>query len=140
MAKRLFGIDIDSRFLRAVVAHEDKGKTTLVAATRISYASQEELLAALGELMGGERRLGDRVAAALPARDGFVRQLKFPFADPRKIAAAFELDWGRSCRSPSRPTSDFQQPVPMAWQLERDGRRSAHRGVGFLVPWTPPAS
>jgi general secretion pathway protein L len=112
MAKRLFGIDIDSRFLRAVVALEDKGKTTLVAATKVPYAGQDELLAAIGELMGGERRLGDRVAAALPARDGFVRQLKFPFADERKIAAALELELGaqlpvaiESC------TSDFQQPV-----------------------------
>jgi general secretion pathway protein L len=112
MAKRLFGIDIDSRFLRAVVAHEDKGKTTLVAATRIPYAGQEELLAALGGLMGGERRLGDRVAAALPARDGFVRQLTFPFADPRKIAAALELELGAQLPVAIETcTSDFQQPV-----------------------------
>jgi len=112
MARRLFGIDIDSHFLRAVVAHEDKGKTTLEAAKKISFADQEELLTALRDLFGGEKRLGDRVVAALPAREGFVRQLNFPFADSRKIAAALDLELGSQLPvAMEECTSDFQQPV-----------------------------
>lgn len=112
MGKRLIGIDIDKLCVRVAILDEDKGRITPVSVDKRTFADEEELLRFLPELIGGERRLGDRLAAALPARDGFVRQLVFPFADPRKIAAALELELGaqlpvavESC------TSDFQQPV-----------------------------
>jgi len=112
MGKRFIGIDFDDHCVRVAILTEEKGRIIPVSVDKRSFADDEELLQGLPELIGGEKRLGDRVAAALPAREGFVRQLKFPFADPRKIAAALELELGaqlpvaiESC------TSDFQQPL-----------------------------
>jgi general secretion pathway protein L len=112
MGKRFIGIDFDDRCVRVAILTEEKGRVSAVSVDQRSFAGEEELLQCLPELLGGERRLGDRLAAALPARDGFVRQLKFPFAEPRKIAATLDLELGaqlpvaiESC------TSDFQQPL-----------------------------
>lgn len=115
MGKRFIGIEFDDRCVRVAILSEEKGRISLVSADKRSVADTEELLQCLPELLGGERRLGDRLAAALPAREGFIRQLKFPFAEPRKIAAALELELGaqlpvaiESC------TSDFQQPFAVS--------------------------
>jgi len=112
MGKRLIGIDFDQHCVRVAILDEEKGRITPVSVDKRTFADNAELLQFLPELIGGERRLGDRLAAALPARDGFVRQLNFPFADARKIAAALELELGaqlpvavESC------TSDFQLPL-----------------------------
>ena len=112
MGKRFIGIDFDDHCVRVAIFSEEKGGIIPISVGKRSFAGTEELLQCLPELLGGVKRLGDRVAAALPARDGFVRQLKFPFADARKIAAALELELGaqlpvaiESC------TSDFQQPL-----------------------------
>lgn len=111
--KRLIGIDIDRSHIRVAVAHEERGAAKLVSLTEKSYAAPEEFLPALEEALGEERRFGDRLAAALPASEGFVRQLKFPFADPKKIEAA--LDFELSAQLPvamEECLSSFEKPVP----------------------------
>jgi len=112
MGKRFIGIDFDDRCVRVAILSEEKGQITPISVDKRTFADTEELLQSLLELIGGERRLGDRVVAALPAREGFVRQLKFPFADPRKIAAALELELGAQLPVAIETcTSDFQQPL-----------------------------
>ncbi|HEY7745278.1 MAG TPA: hypothetical protein VIA07_02995, partial [Desulfuromonadales bacterium] len=112
MGKRFIGIDFDGHCVRVAILTEEKGQSSPVSVVKHCFAGNEELLQSLPELIGGERRLGDRVAAALPAREGFVRQLKFPFADARKIAAALELELGAQLPVAIETcTSDFQQPV-----------------------------
>lgn len=112
MGKRFIGIDFDDRCVRIAILTEEKGRIIPVSVDKRSFAGEEELLQSLPELIGGEKRLGDRLAAALPAREGFIRQLKFPFADPRKIAAALELELGAQLPvAVETCTSDFQQPL-----------------------------
>lgn len=112
MGKRFIGIDFDDRCVRVAILTEEKGRIIPVSVDKRSFAGDEELLQSLPGLIGGEKRLGDRLAAALPAREGFVRQLKFPFADPRKIAAALELELGAQLPVAIETcTSDFQQPL-----------------------------
>lgn len=112
MGKRFIGIDFDGRCVRIAILTEEKGRIIPVSVGKRSFAGDEELLQSLPELVGGEKRLGDRLAASLPAKEGFVRQLKFPFADPRKIAAALELELGAQLPVAIETcTSDFQQPL-----------------------------
>ena len=76
MGKRYIGIDLDDRNVRVAVLAEEKGGILPVSIGSHTFAGAEELPQSLQELLGGERRLGDRSAAALPARDGFVRHIK----------------------------------------------------------------
>jgi general secretion pathway protein L len=111
MGKRFIGIDFDDRCVRVAILSEEKGQITPISVDKRAFADTEELLQCLPELIG-ERRLGDRVATALPAREGFVRELKFPFAEPRKIAAALDLELGAQLPVAIETcTSDFQQPL-----------------------------
>lgn len=113
MGKRFIGIDFDDHSVRVAILTEEKGRIIPVSVDKRSFSSEEELLQSLPELIGGEKRLGDRLAAALPAREGFVRQLTFPFADSRKIAAALDLELGAQLPvAIENCTSDFQQPLP----------------------------
>lgn len=124
MARRFFGIDIDSRHLRVALLTEEKGKVTLAATGKRPCADAEELAAGLRELLG-ERHFGDRLAAALPAGAGFVRQLRFPFADPRKIAAALDFELAAQIPVPAEAClTDFGQPLP-----EGEGCRVAAAAV-----------
>lgn len=113
MARRLFGIDLDGGTLRAVAVSEDKGTTTLLATLRREYAEPAEAVAAVQEFFGGELRFGDRLAAELPAVDGFVRWLNFPFSDPKKLAAALPFELGSQLPiSVELCLTDFQPPQP----------------------------
>jgi general secretion pathway protein L len=112
MGKRFIGIDFDDRCVRVAILTEEKGRNLAVSVDKRTFADDEERLQCLLELIGRETRLGDRLAAALPARDGFIRQLSFPFADPRKIAAALELELGAQLPvAVETCTSDFQRPL-----------------------------
>ncbi|PLX85326.1 MAG: hypothetical protein C0617_04440 [Desulfuromonas sp.] len=112
MAKRFIGIDIDSRHLRVAIAASDKGQATLVSATSQPYADREELLQKLRKAVGGPPRYGDRLAAALPAGEGFARWLSFPFADLKKIEAALSFELSAQLPVPEEDcTADFQKPL-----------------------------
>jgi general secretion pathway protein L len=111
MAKRFIGIDIDSHFVRIAIAAEEKSETTLVSAEKKPYTTREEMLSALGEMIG-EPRYSDRLAAAVPANESFVRWLKFPFTDVGKIKSAlsFELSTQLPIAAENCIT-DFQKPL-----------------------------
>lgn len=113
MSRRLFGIDLDGGTLRAVAVNEDKGVTTLLATLRHEFAEPAAAVAAVQEFFGGELRFGDRLAAALPAVDGFVRWLNFPFADSKKLAAALPFELSSQIPvSVDLCLTDFQPPQP----------------------------
>ncbi len=138
MSRRLFGIDLDGKILRAVAVNEDKGTTTLVATLRREYAEPAEAVAALQEFFGGELRFGDRLAAALPAVDGFVRWLQFPFADPKKLAAALPFELGSQLPvSVDLCLTDFQPPQPAGEQGFRLAAAAVKRETiaAYLAPF-----
>jgi general secretion pathway protein L len=93
MSRRFFGIDIDRSSVRVAIAGEEKGEIRLLAILHAPCDPPGEPDSALQELLGADKQLGDRMAAALPAGVAFVRRLTFPFAESRKITAAlpFEL-------------------------------------------------
>lgn len=94
MAKRFIGIDIDPSHVRVAVLEAERGTATLSAVAGRPYTDREDLLQAIQELLGDPPAFGDRLAAALPADGAFVRWLQFPFAEPRKLAAALPLELG----------------------------------------------
>ncbi len=112
MGKRLIGIDLDAGILRLAILTQEKGSPDSLSLAERAYDNDEELAAALKELLGGELHYGNRFATVLPARDGFVRRLSFPFSDPKKITAAlgFELT-SQLPLAVETCITDFQQPV-----------------------------
>jgi general secretion pathway protein L len=113
MAKRLIGIDIRPGRLRIAVAEEEKGATSLLQAEERPFADEQEMLAALREVLGGDPGYGDRLATALSARDCFFRQMTFPFAEEKKIASAIAFELSAQLPVPVDDcTTDFQKPIP----------------------------
>jgi type II secretion system protein L len=94
MAKRFIGIDIDQSQVRVAVLEAERGAATLTAVAGRTYAGADDLLPAIQELLSEPPAFGDRLATALPAKSAFVRWLRFPFAEPRKLAAALPLELG----------------------------------------------
>lgn len=94
MAKRFIGIDIDRSQVRVAVLEAERGETSLATLAGRQIAGPEELIPALQELLGEAPAIGDRLATALPPSGAFVRWLRFPFSEPRKLAAALPLELG----------------------------------------------
>jgi len=94
MARRYIGIDIDRDHLRVAVLELQRGRPALVRVAGRPCSRPEELTEALPELFGAPPAVGDRLAAALPASAAFVRWLRLPFAERRKIAAVLPLELG----------------------------------------------
>jgi general secretion pathway protein L len=112
MAKRLIGIDIQPGWLRVAVAAEEKGGVKLLQAEGRPFADEQEMIAALREILGGDPGYGDRLAADLPARESFFRRLAFPFADRKKIASALAFELSAQLPvSMDDCTAHFQKPV-----------------------------
>ncbi|WP_432821137.1 type II secretion system protein GspL [Trichloromonas sp.] len=91
MARRLIGVDIDDNFVRTALVDDEKGVTTLLSVQRHPRTENGDLADILREAIG-ETGLGDRIAAALPATQAFIRLLRFPFAEDKKIAAALPME------------------------------------------------
>ena len=92
MARRFIGIDINGDQVHIAVAEGDKGQPQLTTLSDGTWQTPEELGELVRQAIGGAPRFGDRFAAALPAGACFVRNLSFPFADPKKIEAALPLE------------------------------------------------
>lgn len=92
MANRLIGIELGSGSLRVAVLRRDKGGVGVIALEEYAGENPAELLEAARAAVGGAFAFGDRLAAALPAGQGYVRNLTFPFSDRRKIRAAAPLE------------------------------------------------
>ncbi len=113
MAKRFIGIDVDRASVRIVLAREEKGELLLLSAEERPFGGPEELAGALREILGEERHLGDRLAAALPAGAGFFRRLSLPFADRKKIEAALLFQLADQLPIPLEEClGDYLQPLP----------------------------
>jgi len=112
MAKRIIGIDIDRTQVHIVVLSGEKGNWSLQSAERRPCNSPEDPVNALREVLEGDPVFGDHLLAALPARDGFVRRLKFPFADLKKIEPTITFEM--SAQLPIAVEDcivDFQSPA-----------------------------
>ncbi|MFA5516815.1 MAG: pilus assembly protein PilM, partial [Desulfuromonadales bacterium] len=109
MEKRQIGIDIDGQSIRVAIIAQDR--ESLIAVGKRAYDGPEQIGDALRELIGDTRIFGDRVAAAVPAMESFVRRLTFPFADPRKIEPALRFELAAQLPvSIEDYTTDFQAP------------------------------
>lgn len=111
MDRRYIGIDWDGAIVRVAIVEQNR-EAEIILGSR-PCAGREELAAALHELVGDTRAFGDRLAVAVPATDTFVRWLKFPFSDPRKIESALGFEFSSQIPVPiERLTMDFQTPIP----------------------------
>jgi general secretion pathway protein L len=109
-----------------------------LATLRREVAEPAEAVAAVQEFFGGELRFGDRLAAALPAVDGFVRWLSFPFSDPKKLAAALPFELGSQLPvSVELCLTDFQPPQPSGEQSFAVTAAAVRRETiaAFLAPF-----
>ncbi len=88
MAKRYFGLDIGPQHAYLAVLDWNGGEFShvqLLESHRQDIAAQ---LAELTENLSGDFKIGDRVAAALPAKSAYIRTLEFPFSEAKKIQSA----------------------------------------------------
>lgn len=92
MAKRIIGIDCSGGILRAVVFTAERGGVRLLHFGQAPWHDGLSLQDALVAAVGSAPAPGDRLAAVLPARAGFVRELTFPFSERRKVEAAAPLE------------------------------------------------
>lgn len=93
MANRLIGMEVTPRTMRVVILGQGRGGFELIAAEQLPYAAAGAIPELLAGSVPGGFQLSDRAAAALPAGEAYVRTLRFPFRERRKILAAapFEL-------------------------------------------------
>ncbi len=92
MAKRYIGIDLEGTDVRVAILTAVSGGSVDVELDKREYDSPEEAVEAIGELLGGEPALNDRIVTALPGRVGLFRRLRFPFREKNKIEAALPLE------------------------------------------------
>jgi len=88
MAKRYFGLDIGPLHAYLAVLDFNGGELSNV---QLLESHRQDLAAQLAELtenLSGDFKIGDRVAAALPAKSAYIRQLDFPFSESKKIQSA----------------------------------------------------
>lgn len=92
MANRLIGIDTGSDCVRVAVLRREKGGASILALEEYPGDNPASALDEVAARTGGPCGFGDRLASALPAAQGYVRPLDFPFQDRRKIRAAATLE------------------------------------------------
>lgn len=90
MARRLIGINLDGDTLHIAVLLAERGVTRLLRSGHHQPADGD-LAATLAALANGPAQAGDRFCAALPGRNGWVRDLVFPFNDAKALKAALPL-------------------------------------------------
>lgn len=92
MAKRSIGIDLAPGVLRVAIITMEKGRPQGLETARRPCSDPGEIPGLLREVLGGDPGFGDRLAMTVPARETFIRDLTFPFADGKKIAATLPLE------------------------------------------------
>ena len=111
MAKRFLGLDIGPHSAHLAVLDYDQGQVTQI---QLLESRLEELPLQLAELraaLEGDFRIGDQLAAALPAKAAYVRSLEFPFRDPKKIRAALPFEMGSRLPVPMEECVAAAQPA-----------------------------
>ena len=112
MTKRLIGIDIGQKTLRLAVLTREHSTISVASVTEISCEETANPMAALSDSLTGDFHLGDRLAACLPGGAAFVRRLKFPFNDRRKINAALPFELASQLPvALDDYTTDMQPPI-----------------------------
>lgn len=91
MAKRYIGIDLDGETVRVALLNVEGGQVRLELLKR-GYADAEEARQAIDDLTDGTRPLGDHLVSVIPARDGFIRSLNFPFKERSKLSAVLAAE------------------------------------------------
>ncbi|OQY17504.1 MAG: hypothetical protein B6I36_08915 [Desulfobacteraceae bacterium 4572_35.1] len=101
MKKRLIGIEITAHSIRMAIFSNDKEHPnqfkTLERTINENNGDGDNdintnIKQLIAEMLGSRPGFADRFCATLPNADGFVRQLNFPFNDPRKIYAATKME------------------------------------------------
>ncbi|MEA3465767.1 MAG: GspL/Epsl periplasmic domain-containing protein [Thermodesulfobacteriota bacterium] len=104
MTKRLIGIEITAQYIRMAIFTNDKEHPnqfkTLEHAIDDSNTDDDndanntngKIGQLMLEMLGSRPGFAARFCSTLPTADGFVRQLNFPFNDPRKIDAAARME------------------------------------------------
>ncbi len=111
MAKRYFGLDIGplNSYLAVLdIEGNELKKVQLLESRRQDLAAQ---LAELTENLSGDFKIGDRLAAALPAKTAYIRELEFPFSQSKKIMAA--LPFAMSSQIPVPIDECFTASLPL---------------------------
>jgi len=92
MTKRRIGLEITSTRIRLAIFDDDKDKPVLLRKVEQNLEPDSDVAEVVNQMLDGPAGFGDRYCTVLPADDGFVRQLTFPFNDPRKIEAAAAME------------------------------------------------
>ena len=111
MAKRYFGLDIGPLHSYLAVLDIDGNEVKNV---QLLESHRQDLAAQLAELtenLSGDFKIGDRLAAALPAKTAYIRDLQFPFSESKKIMAA--LPFAMSSQIPVPIDECFTASLPI---------------------------
>lgn len=92
MSKRFIGIDIQPETLQVAIAGGDKKQVRLQQLLSRPLPEPDQLPQLLTEMLGPVAGFGDRLSVTLPAKNCYLRWLKFPFRDEKKLASAIELE------------------------------------------------
>lgn len=92
MANRLIGVELGAQSARIAVLRRDQGGIAVLALEERSGEDPAALIRAVAARPDGTFSLSDRLAAAMPAGQAYVRTLELPFRDRRKIKAAAPFD------------------------------------------------
>lgn len=92
MTKRRVGFEITAHCIRMAIFTGDKENPTLLSHKEQPLDDTSDISALLLEMLGSRPGFADRFCTTLPISRSFVRQLKFPFSDPRKIDAAARME------------------------------------------------
>lgn len=92
MANRLIGIELGTDRARIAILRREKAGITALALEECQGDTPAGMIGEVATRAGGTFGFGDRLATALPAGQGYVRTLVFPFQDRRKIKAAAPLE------------------------------------------------
>ena len=88
MKKRFLGLDIGGSCSYLTLLEYEKNELRKICFFSSQHEELSDQLAELYDNVGGHSGIGDRIAAALPAKSAYVRMLDLPFRDTKKIAAA----------------------------------------------------
>ncbi len=111
MAKRFLGLDIGPHSTRMAVLDYEQGQLTRVQLLESQLPERAAQLAELRTALEGDFKIGDHLAAALPAKVAYMRPLEFPFRDMKKIRAALPFEMGSRLPIPVEECVTAAQPA-----------------------------
>ena len=119
MAKKYLGLDIGPQHAYLVILDIDRNEVKNVQLLESHKQGLTDQLAELSGQISGDFKIVDRLAAALPAKSAFIRNLQFPFSESKKIMAA--LPYAMSSEIPAAIDDCFTAALP----LKKDSKSPA---------------